>query len=304
MENDYFKLIEVFTRSDCDRFQFIRSFLTANRVPFSIIPLGHCRFIHIHPPQKTEIAASAETMIFTAHYDRAAGSPGANDNSAAVLDLLFFSRLLFEKNAPLPVQILFTDQEEVPKGTSARTQGSFRLGELLGMHPGLRFVSLHFDMCGRGDTVILSEAGERLLERRKKTATVLYKKMKALRISVLETLSRHFRGRLLTLPTPFSDNLGFLLQGFASLQFTLLPFQEANAYQLQYKKLMKEITTLKQGSGEIKADLKKRFSEIQPLTWKLRHSDRDTTETLTKESFHIMENLLAALCKCKIPLIR
>ena len=50
------------------------------------------------------------SLLFTAHYDSVAGSPGANDNASGVSVLLGLCREL--KNQAVPVRIVFFDREE------------------------------------------------------------------------------------------------------------------------------------------------------------------------------------------------
>jgi hypothetical protein len=152
-------------------------------------------------------------------------------------------------------------------------------------------------MCGRGDTVVVSEAGERFLERRRKTGTALYKKMRLIRTSLLERLDRLFTGRIVSLPTPFSDNLGLLLNGLPALQFTLLPHREAHEYKLAYKKLLEELAGLAERSPKTERIYRERFNAIQPETWRMRHTDRDTVASLDPDSFVVMEKLLEAIVK-------
>ncbi|MDO8577751.1 MAG: M28 family peptidase [Dehalococcoidales bacterium] len=50
------------------------------------------------------------SLLFTAHYDSVAGSPGANDNASGVAVLLGLCREL--KNITVPVRVVFFDREE------------------------------------------------------------------------------------------------------------------------------------------------------------------------------------------------
>jgi hypothetical protein len=290
-----------FTHPGCDRLNFINNFLTSRGLKPAVIPVDDSRFIHVLSPGRSTPPQPGTRPVFTAHYDRAPGSPGANDNSAAVLSLLFFLTGPAVGKTGRPVELLLSDREETPAGSSPRAQGAFRLGEMLKKKAAIGMVFYHFDMCGVGDTVILSEAGERLLERRGKKNTDLYKKMYAMRTVFMDTRSPTLRGRLMSLPTPFSDNLGFLLQGFPVLQFTFLPRREATDYRKNYRKLTEDIAAMKKQTPELNAAYKSRFDAIQPSTWRIRHTPADNVASITPGAFALMQDLCAALLKWKVP---
>jgi len=107
------------------------------------------------------------------HYDRACApdgsfiTPGANDNSAAVFQVLRFAERLMRKEIPLPggihnMRIFFTDGEELGASSvsGAKAQGAFALASLfrkLGIVNDDVFV---LDGCGRGDVLAVSTAGK------------------------------------------------------------------------------------------------------------------------------------------------
>jgi hypothetical protein len=295
LEKEYAAALAEFTRPECDRFAFVKGFLSARGLGYGLIPAGEDRFVHVVVPGNGPLRPIQSRPIFTAHVDRSPGSPGANDNSAAVLQLLFFA-------ARSPgCEALFTDSEESRGEPSPRAQGSFRLAETLKKKNFGSRVFYSLDMCGRGDTVVLSEAGERLLERRKKTRTELYRKLRGLRLRLLELLAPAFGGGLQSLPTPFSDNLGFLLQGFPAVQFTLLPRSEASAYEREHKKILSDLAGVPRRSAGDAAAYKARFDAIQPETWRLRHTERDAVESLSPQAFTLMLKLLHELNRLGVP---
>jgi hypothetical protein len=299
-EKEYRSALNEFTAPDCDRFAYIKRFLSARGLGFGLIPAGDDRFVHVITKGAGDGRSILARPIFTAHVDRAPDSPGANDNSAAALALLFFAAARAGRSDAPPCEALFTDSEEAGDNASPRTQGSFRLAETLKSKNFGSRVFYNFDMCGRGDTIIVSEAGERFLEGRKKAKTGLYRRLKDLRTLLLDRLAREFGGGIMSLPTPFSDNLGFLLQGFPALQFTFLPRREALAYARDHKRLTDEITGPGR-KGRDSVDYKKRFTEIQPETWQLRHSSRDALDTLTPRAFQLMLRLLDNLARLGVP---
>jgi hypothetical protein len=301
VQKEYDTALAEFTRPDCDRLEFIKGFLRRRRLTPAVLSIKDGRFVHILSSGSGNTLQPGIRPILTAHYDRAAGSPGANDNSAAVLSLLFFLVSPAVEKKAVPVEILLTDREEMPDGSSPRLQGAFRLGALLKKKAASGIIFYHFDMCGVGDTVIVSEAGERLLERRGKAGTKLYKKMKAMRTAFLDTRFPALRGRLLSLPTPFSDNLGFLLQGFPVLQFTFLPRDEALDYRRAHRRLTDDIGKLVKRTPEINAAYKKRFNTIQPATWRIRHTPADNIASLSPGAFSLMQALCSALARWRVP---
>jgi hypothetical protein len=301
VQNEYLQALAEFTRPDCDRLDFITRFLSTRGLKGTVLSVADSRFVHVLSPGSGLPLQPGVRPLFTAHYDRAPDTPAANDNSAAVLALLFFLTGPARKKISVPFELLLTDREESPAGSSPRIQGAFRLGELLKKKEHAGIVFYHFDMCGRGDTIVLSEAGERLLGRRRKTKTALYRKMKALRTAFLDNKTPALRGRLMSLPTPFSDNLGFLLQGFPVLQITFLPRRESAEFLQSHKTLMAEIAGLEKRTPETAAAYKERFDAIQPPTWKLRHTPADTIASLSPEAFGLMQDLCAALLKWRAP---
>jgi hypothetical protein len=90
-------------------------------------------------------------MVLVAHYDRAADSPGANDNSAAVF-LLIETALKLRQKKVTDWMIIFTDKVELTAGEGLTRQGSYALAAGLrqaGLGGGRFFI---FDACGTGDT--------------------------------------------------------------------------------------------------------------------------------------------------------
>ncbi|MBN2351113.1 MAG: M28 family peptidase [Spirochaetales bacterium] len=299
VEKEYAAALVEFTKPECDRFGYLKRFLSSRGLAFGLIPAGEDRFVHMVTKGPGDGRPMVLRPIFTAHVDRAPGSPGANDNSAAVLALLFFAAARSGRPGKPVCEALFTDSEEAGSGASPKTQGSFRLAEYLKKKNFGSRVFYNFDMCGRGDAIVVSEAGERFLEGRKKTGTALYRRLRGLRTLVLDGLGREFGGGIMSLPTPFSDNLGFLLQGFPALQFTFLPRREALAYRREHRRLTDEIAS---SAGRVPdAAFRARFAEIQPETWRLRHTERDTVESLTPQTLPLLLRLFESLARLGVP---
>ena len=150
-------LFSAFLEPAADRRAFITARLAAQGIPYRTVTLQDKTHIVITYRQSAyNPRFKMKTLI--AHYDRAAGTQGANDNSAACIQLLLFAQTLLQKRDPHNIRIIFTDGEEAG-ADGIKNQGAYRLGQ------GLRALSMQqddifvFDMCGSGDTLILSESG-------------------------------------------------------------------------------------------------------------------------------------------------
>lgn len=298
---EWFSYLEKYTARECDRFGCLYNWLAeSNLTKFKVkvIDLKESCFLQVSPLE--EAKSLVYKKIFVAHYDRRPESPAANDNSAAVIQLFLFLKGLQAKKNPPWLEVIFTDKEEITPNASLQKQGSFIFGEYLKNQAEQKLLSFHFDMCGRGDTVILSTAAEGLLKRRQKKESSIYQQLQRLKTIVLDSLRWQFRGRIMLLLTPFSDNLGFLLQGIPSLHFCLLPFKEAYTYQRAYQALIKELSLRSHIDPEAKEVFKRRFQEIQPETWKLRHTPGDDLASLSPESLKVMEGLFEALVRIRL----
>ena len=99
-----------------------------------------------------EIGSGDRVLVLCAHHDAVPGSPGANDNAAAVGVLL---HLITRPEGLVPagwrVRCLFTALEEI--ATSARECTS---GGAARRHRG----RVELELCGRGDAIALWDAGD------------------------------------------------------------------------------------------------------------------------------------------------
>jgi hypothetical protein len=127
-------------------------------------------------------------VILAAHYDRVPGSPGANDNSAAVFHLLKTALDLEKRDAGYWI-IIFTDKEELAAGEGIRDQGSFTLAEKLklwGLGNSRVFI---LDACGSGDTLIISNTTDYLLKNNERPGILKIRQLiQDLRNQALETV--------------------------------------------------------------------------------------------------------------------
>ena len=230
-------------------------------------------------------------IILAAHYDRVLGSPGANDNSAAVFLLLKAALYLNElgKNNWI---IIFTDKEELQKGENIKDQGSFSLTRKL-VALGLANAQIfNFDACGSGNTFVFSTTVDYLL--RKKTTfkhmrtskIIAYLKNKALITANYLNLKN-----VLLAPVPFSDDAGFLRGGIPAQTVTMLPADEAKPFAFQ---LLNRVDFADQIILNTATDLKERY---YPQTWRYLNSPNDTYLHLTPEHYEKIVRFAVELCR-------
>lgn len=297
--------LAAFLAPGLDRCAFIASWLGERNIPHSIIELAGKRHIVVR------FSAEAYDPLFrmktiVAHYDRASGTPGANDNSAACFQLMLFAGRLQSARSPAGgsgshnIRIFFTDGEEAAGTKGIAAQGSFALGEglrKLGMTDSDVYV---FDACGRGDTIVVSTAGQG-----RKTGPALAGRLSELHEQALRLANEAAPGAWLRLPTPYSDNAGFLAAGIASQVFTLLPRKEAEALNRAVNGPdsvggQRDIDDAIVGHGSLTENdpLRKAI----PETWRLMHTKKDSAATLTASAFRLMETLLDGIARERHPI--
>jgi len=253
-----------------------------------IIPPGHKSLRETNSfPFKGE-----SPYLFAAHYDRVPNSPGANDNSIAVFHLLNVA-LLFIKEKIDNWMIVFTDKEEIREGESFEDQGSFSLGKKL-VSWGLEKVKIYnFDVCGAGDTFIISTTTDHILkdgetENIKKVRNSIHN----LRNHALATADHLRLEKVLLAPTPFSDDVGFLRAGLAAQTITMLPSAEAAEFEAHLRNESNFADLII--SGKIKDPRQYRHL---PETWRNLNNENDTPSRLTPQYFEQIVNFMTALAR-------
>ena len=279
-----------FLEPAADRRAFITERLAAQGIPYRTVTLQDKTHIVITYRQSAYNSRfKMKTLI--AHYDRAAGTQGANDNSAACIQLLLFAQTLLHKRDAHNIRIIFTDGEEAG-ADGIKNQGAYRLGQ------GLRALSMQqddifvFDMCGSGDTLILSESGIYGRDTRKTAA-----------LSALHRRCRIYadaacRGRWLSLPTAYSDNAGLISAGLTAQVITVLPKVEAELlmrYMPRSEALQRCIIT----NAHVPSDSP--LAAVIPQTWQRMHTPQDRRETLTPQAFILVDKMLRYLAEVKEP---
>lgn len=242
---------------------------------------------------------SRRVKTLVAHYDREPGSRGANDNSAAVFQLVALAARLKDRRGRHNVQIVFTDNEEAPGRGSVRDQGSFGLAE------GFRklwkdsscFIIL--DVTGRGDTYVLSASGLDLVRKSSAVPPGFVRELEGLHRILAWELAAAGRGEALVLPTPYSDNLGIILGGLPAAAITMLPRDEAYGFGLK----LQENPHLRQAFLRPDSETLARMPrDALPLTWKSIHGPSDGIELLTEGAFAAMAALLERVVGMEVPL--
>jgi len=281
-------LFNAFLEPAADRRAFITERLAAQGIPYRTVTLQDKTHIVITYRQSAyNPRFKMKTLI--AHYDRAAGTQGANDNSAACIQLLLFAQTLLHKRDAHNIRIIFTDGEEAG-ADGIKNQGAYRLGQ------GLRALSMQqddifvFDMCGSGDTLILSESGIYGRDTRKTAAlTALHRRCRIYADAAC-------RGRWLSLPTAYSDNAGLISAGLTAQVITVLPRAEAELlmrYMPRSEALQRCIIT----NAHVPPDSP--LAAIIPQTWQRMHTPQDSLETLTPQAFILVDKMLRYLAEVK-----
>ncbi|MDR1840187.1 MAG: Zn-dependent exopeptidase M28 [Treponema sp.] len=236
--------------------------------------------------------AGQNPFLLTAHYDRVAGSPGANDNSIAVFHLLHVAMLLAQLNIDKWI-IIFTDKEELKPGENFEIQGSFTLALKLKSWGLDKARIFNFDACGTGDTFIFSTITDSVLRNSENQSVAKLKNdIQQLRNHVLKTADNLRFDKVLLAPTPFCDDMGFLRAGFAAQTITMLPSEEA----AQYEEVLRKYPDFARLiiSGEIKKAAERRFL---PATWRNLNTPADTHNRLTPQFFDQVVGFIVELCK-------
>jgi hypothetical protein len=290
-DEDLPRSFRTFLEPGTDRFGFLLAHLRERRLSPSTVELAGSR--HIVVASGRPAVPSKPRIVLAAHYDRAPGSPGANDNSAAVFQLAEAAARLRADGTDSWL-VVFTDREEAACGRGARGQGAYALAEgfkAIGLAEARFFI---FDACGRGDTIIVSTTVGQLAADADADATG--REARELRIRALETGRVAARGRILLAPTPFSDDAGFLAAGLAAQTITLLPAGEAAALARRLRTKPEYASALinKKARDSVEP---RAYRSFMPATWKNLHGASDDATSLSPSSFALMERFACSLVR-------
>lgn len=276
-----------------DRFDYLRTWLNRFNINSSKIELKGKR--HLLVRFKANYRLDIKTKTFVAHYDRVENTPGANDNSASVFQLLSLAARISKNDEHGNVQILFTDGEEI-NGGKISDQGSYQLAAVFKDRGITNCRFFVFDMCGIGDFIALGGAGNLLVNNAVqdgRISTQFYHEAKNEFKYFHNALAKFQGDDTLWLYSMFSDDLGFLLNHYPAVFFSTLPKAEAMLASSQWKEIMSDPNALiafKKGyfSREFQAFIYKQL----PNTWRTMHTPMDSLDKLELRAFVMMEAFL------------
>ncbi len=274
-----------FLASPDNRAAFIQRYLEARGVETAVLGVEGKRHIYVRLPKGGyNPAFRVKTII--AHYDIVSGSPGANDNSSSVFCLMDFAVRLSRFGGVHNCRIFFTDGEELGSG-GVKEQGAFSLASTM-QKCGIRDEDIYvFDCVGRGSVPLL---GLNILP--KNVGLSFAKKINAINQGVREIFSS-LGLSWLNLPMPYSDNAGFLANGFPAVAITMLPDAEAQAYMAALQ-ADKDLLRYVQNQDVPEQKIDSLHAKL-PLTWRLMHTGGDNISSLTPQSFEIAARILDAI---------
>jgi len=277
-----------FIAPDANRFAVLKKVIDGVKLGYRILTVdGNRHFIITAPKAENELRR--RTTILAAHYDRASGSPGANDNSAAVFILIETALKLTEEKTG-SWMVIFTDREELEGGDTLQDQGSYSLAA------GLRDTGLensrvyNFDACGTGDTLIISTTAEKLLKN--ENSGMIRASIKELQEYALAAARNLGMMKVLLLPTPFSNDAGFLRAGIAAQTITVLPSNECADYVSALRRNPDLADAILLQQTRINAG-----QRIIPETWRVLNSPSDSHLRLTPRHYRITQRFAEALCR-------
>jgi hypothetical protein len=294
MTKSYFKGIPwqrfmEFISMDASRFTILKEILEESGLKYKIIEIAGSRHFIVIPSLPEEKFLNRPPAVLVAHYDRAEGSPGANDNSAGVF-LLIETAIKLEKKRVNNWLVIFTDNEELKSGESIQDQGSYSLAEGLKNSKIEKSRIFCFDTCGRGDTLIISTTLESLLKKEGSGEKLRESIMESRKLA-LDTARNLSMPKVLLAPTPFSDDVGFFRSGLAAQTITMLPSDECFQLVSELRKNPEFADVL------INAELRQNIRSIYiPETWRSLNTPIDSHLRLTPGNFRTVVNFAEALC--------
>jgi hypothetical protein len=289
-----------FIAPKADRYAILLERIETLRLNSAVIPVAGNRHIFIFPPGQKSLRSAhgifpfknMSPFLLAAHYDRVDGSPGANDNSIAVFHLLSAAAILAQ-NGVDGWMVVFTDKEELTSGESLEAQGSFTLAKKLKSWGLENAKVFNFDVCGCGGAFIFSTTTDLILKNSTRpNIGKVRENIAHLRDHALAAANVLRMDKVLLAPTPFSDDVGFLRAGIAAQTVTMLPAEEAAAYEALLRSRPEFADLLITGGVRDPAERRR-----LPETWRSLNGPQDTPSRLTPEFFEQAVRFVVELCK-------
>lgn len=277
-----------------DRFDYLRLWLLRCGIKGKKIEISGKRHLLVRF-NTADYSPHKPIKIFVAHYDKVLGSPGANDNGAAVFALLCHAGRLAGDREHGNVQILFTDGEEI-QGEAITTQGAYQLAAFF-RRSGVENCQFYvFDMCGIGDCLTIGGAGTVVLAQalENKRISPEFHDQALEVIELGQEVLKKFQNRPVDwVYSSFSDDLGFLLNGYSAVFFSVLPTPEAAAVWANWQAVQSNARAQEAlAKGYLSADFQKLMRPLLPKSWQTWHTKHDKIEFLEKRAFLLMEDFL------------
>ena len=283
-DNEEFK---EFIAPQVDRKQWICDYLCTHKISFSIIETGMQKHILVEFDKKF-YNARFRTKTILAHYDRI--GIGANDNSSSVYQILKWCENLNQSKTEHNIRIIFTDGEEIGVGKSKQNLGVMGIAIFFKKNGFINDDIYAIDSCGRGDTLIISSNKE------KNENLHFQKAFDSFHERTIRLAQFACANNWATCPLPYGDNAGFILLGLPAIEISVLPREECNNYK---RKILINPDFFKKLSGKNPSE--KKNADVPP-TWKMMHTQADTIENLTSESWPLMQSFFKTLEKMQTPL--
>jgi hypothetical protein len=230
------------------------------------LPLGRQRFASLEGGGENlsvEIGSGDRVLVLVAHHDAVPGSPGANDNAAAVAILLsLLDRLPALVPAGLRVRLLFTAAEE-------RGYLGARMHVAHVAQTGVVGV-LSLELCGIGDSLVVWDAEDQ-------TPFLAGVQGTLIGIGGRRDETYHLVGRI---PMFGSDHRAFAAAGIPAYGLTVVPSSAADALR----------RFVLDGRGTARKLLSRR-----PRPFDTYHTARDGLHTLEAAAMHAVARALEAL---------
>jgi hypothetical protein len=280
-----------------DRYLMLKSILDELQLSPQVITISGNRHFFLSPQGSLLNLAKRHpprhiSTILVAHYDRVAHSPGANDNSAAVFELIE-AAIKLRREKILHWLIIFTDKEELSHQEGIRDQGSYTLARGL-RNAGLGNSQFYiFDACGVGDALIISTMADHLMQSERGPGIARTQLLvRQLRSRALETTRHLHLERVHLIPTPFSDDVGFLRAGIAAQTITMLPSEEVAAFVSLLRNKPDFADAL------VNREVQERYDTcLIPETWRRLNGPEDNDLCLTPQHFSLVVRFICGLCK-------